>query len=187
MPRRSLPLSPKHLQCLDLVLEGLTSKRIAPLANLSIDTVDQYMKEAMRYYGVSSRKAAAEVSLTDQLHRPVSGLELQSPESELQPEGLARPSPSPPNAVGPIGTEAVPVGEVREELATYLTAEFEWHRLAPRFLRPFLRTEGVPDQLSMEMRFAAMVRWAVFFLLAISAWAMVLLLFAIFARWLARS
>ncbi len=48
-------LTPQQRRCIDLAGEGLTSKEIARVVELSPNTVDYHIKNAMRILGVSTR------------------------------------------------------------------------------------------------------------------------------------
>ena len=73
---RSLPsalesLAPREIQVMRLVAEGRTSKEIAALLNLALQTVRSYRKTLMKKVGVNNVAGLTQVALASGLTRPV--------------------------------------------------------------------------------------------------------------------
>lgn len=64
-------LSPRELQVMRLVAEGHTSKEIAALLNLGLQTVRSYRKTLMRKLGVSNAASLTQLALSTGLSRPL--------------------------------------------------------------------------------------------------------------------
>ena len=63
-------LSPRELQVMRLVTEGHTSKEIAALLNLGLQTVRSYRKTLMRKLGVSNAASLTQLALSTGVSRP---------------------------------------------------------------------------------------------------------------------
>jgi DNA-binding NarL/FixJ family response regulator len=64
-------LSPRELQVMRLVSEGHTSKEIAALLNLGLQTVRSYRKTLMRKLGVSNAASLTQLALSTGVNRPI--------------------------------------------------------------------------------------------------------------------
>lgn len=71
-------LSETHRAILRLVATGLSSKEIAKAVSLRPSTVDTYMRQAIRFYGVANRVQAAQRYLSEVPPAPLSTLRPQS-------------------------------------------------------------------------------------------------------------
>ena len=65
-------LSPRELQVMRLVTEGHTSKEVATLLNLGLQTVRSYRKTLMRKLGVTNAASLTQLALSTAVHRPFS-------------------------------------------------------------------------------------------------------------------
>ena len=63
-------LSPRELQVMRMVTEGHTSKEIAALLNLGLQTVRSYRKTLMRKLGVSNAASLTQLALSAGVNRP---------------------------------------------------------------------------------------------------------------------
>ena len=63
-------LSPRELQVMRMVTEGHTSKEIATLLNLGLQTVRSYRKTLMRKLGVSNAASLTQLALSSGVNRP---------------------------------------------------------------------------------------------------------------------
>ena len=63
-------LSPRELQVMRLVAEGHTSKEIAALLNLGLQTVRSYRKTLMRKLGVTNAASLTQLALSTGVNRP---------------------------------------------------------------------------------------------------------------------
>ena len=79
-------LSDRQKRCLELVSEGLTSKEIAPILDVTPGVVDNYIAAAIAKLGVSGRREAARI-LAGQEKAMVQPL-------HLQPETIAQALPT---------------------------------------------------------------------------------------------
>jgi len=64
-------LSPRELQVMRLVSEGHTSKEIAALLNLGLQTVRSYRKTLMRKLGVTNAASLTQLALSTGVNRPI--------------------------------------------------------------------------------------------------------------------
>lgn len=76
-------LSPRELQVLRLVAEGKTSKEIAVLLDLGLQTVRSYRKTMMKKLGVSNVAGLTQLALAAGLTRFASPLNAEQPESPV--------------------------------------------------------------------------------------------------------
>jgi DNA-binding NarL/FixJ family response regulator len=63
-------LSPRELQVMRLVTEGHTSKEVAALLNLGLQTVRSYRKTLMRKLGVTNAASLTQLALSTGVNRP---------------------------------------------------------------------------------------------------------------------
>lgn len=63
-------LTPRELQVMRLIAEGKTSKEIAAMLELSLETVRGYRKTLMRKLKVSNVAALTQIALAEGLTRP---------------------------------------------------------------------------------------------------------------------
>jgi len=61
------PLSPRQLMCLQLLVDGCTSKEIARRLGLSPHTANQHIRELYRRLGVNKNSQAVAVALKHNL------------------------------------------------------------------------------------------------------------------------
>jgi len=64
-------LSPRELQVMRMVAEGHTSKEIAALLNLGLQTVRSYRKTLMRKLGVTNAASLTQLALSTGVNRPL--------------------------------------------------------------------------------------------------------------------
>lgn len=82
-----------HLDCLRLVAEGKSSKRIGKQLDLSPYTVDSYMRDAIAHFGVANRLEAAHAAARAGLFAPPPTLRPQ-PQAIAPPDDPAMLNPS---------------------------------------------------------------------------------------------
>lgn len=78
-----MSLSEGQRACLRLVAQGMSSKEIAKALGLTPQTVDTYVKTSMARLGVSSRREAARIVVSEEISR----------KSGLPSPSLAEPEP----------------------------------------------------------------------------------------------
>ncbi len=89
-PQATDGLSPRELQVLRLVAEGKTSKEIAVLLDLGLQTVRSYRKTMMKKLGVSNVAGLTQLALAAGLTRFATSLpEDSQPESDVAPFAIA--------------------------------------------------------------------------------------------------
>lgn len=88
-------LSRAQLQCLVLVVEGLTSKEIAVALGVSNHTVDERLKRSLKVLGVASRREAGRIVAASGNWAAYQRLVYQSPDLSDDPwPPLPQPMPS---------------------------------------------------------------------------------------------
>nr|WP_315590774.1 helix-turn-helix transcriptional regulator [Sphingomonas psychrotolerans] len=88
----------KHLDCLRLVAEGKSSKMIGKQLDLSQNTVDSYMRDAISHFGVENRFEAAHAAARAGLLGTPSSLRPQpQPVAPLAELAMLNPSYQPPS------------------------------------------------------------------------------------------
>lgn len=119
-------LTERQRDCLRLVANGYQSKEIAKRLGLTPNTVDQYLREALRTLGVSRRVEAARL-LTAFEQRDLQNLKYQS----LELAGLSGRSPS--------------HGSPQRGPATGGTSNHEVRDSAAEYVEVWLPDRGLPD------------------------------------------
>src|SRR3954467_4680294 len=79
-------LSPRELQVLRLVAEGKTSKEIAVMLDLGLQTVRSYRKTMMKKLGVNNVAGLTQLALSAGLTRFPAPDSLRSPQGEFKPD-----------------------------------------------------------------------------------------------------